>query len=128
VTKVNNKKVYFKCSEWLSERWIFVNHAISQNSVIIIMLLSKKISKDDLVLTYGVTFLEIDWTSGPFFINGTVLIYCSIIKGNNQLSGWNVILLAVLNRDGATPHNARIFKESFWWMMEGNLPIYSMAP
>jgi hypothetical protein len=74
MTKVNNKKVYFKCSKWLSELWIFVNHAISQNSliiiIIIIMLLWKKTSKDDLVLTYGVAFLEIDWTSGSFFING----------------------------------------------------------
>jgi hypothetical protein len=34
---------------------------------IIIMLLWKKISKDDLVLTYGVAFLEIEWTSGSLF-------------------------------------------------------------
>jgi hypothetical protein len=32
-----------------------------------IMLLWKKISKDDLVLTCGVAFLEIEWTSGSHF-------------------------------------------------------------
>jgi hypothetical protein len=32
-----------------------------------IMLLWKKISKDDLVLTCGVAFLEIEWTSGSLF-------------------------------------------------------------
>jgi hypothetical protein len=31
------------------------------------MLLWKKISKDDLVLTCGVAFLEIEWTSGSLF-------------------------------------------------------------
>jgi hypothetical protein len=51
------------------ELWIFVSDAICQNS----MLLWKKISKDDLVLTYGVAFLEIDWSSG-------FKISCSIIK------------------------------------------------
>jgi hypothetical protein len=35
--------------------------------IIIIMLLWKKISKDDLVLTCGVPFLEIEWTSGSLF-------------------------------------------------------------
>jgi hypothetical protein len=32
-----------------------------------IRLLWKKISKDDLVLTCGVAFLEIEWTSGSLF-------------------------------------------------------------
>jgi hypothetical protein len=36
------------------------------------MLLCKKISKDDLVLTCGVAFLEIEWTSGPFFIDSSL--------------------------------------------------------
>jgi hypothetical protein len=35
-------------------------------------MLWKKISKDDLMLKYGVTFLEIDWTSRSFFINGSL--------------------------------------------------------
>jgi hypothetical protein len=39
----------------------------------IIMLLWKKIFKDDLVLTCGVAFLEIEWTSvGPFFIDSSL--------------------------------------------------------
>jgi hypothetical protein len=32
------------------------------------MLLWKKISKDDLALTCGVAFLEIEWTNGSLFI------------------------------------------------------------
>jgi hypothetical protein len=35
--------------------------------MLIIMLLWKKISKDDLVLTCGAAFLEIEWTSGSLF-------------------------------------------------------------
>jgi hypothetical protein len=36
------------------------------------MLLWKKISKDDLVLTCGVAFLEIEWTSGCLFIDSSL--------------------------------------------------------
>jgi hypothetical protein len=37
------------------------------------MLLWKKISKDDLALTCGVAFLEIEWTSGSlFFIDSSL--------------------------------------------------------
>jgi hypothetical protein len=36
------------------------------------MLLWKKISKDDLFLTCGVAFLEIERTRGPFFIDSSL--------------------------------------------------------
>jgi hypothetical protein len=52
------------------------------------MLLWKKISKDDLVLTCGVAFLEIEWV--PFLlivisIKQNIILF--IIKRNKQLSG-----------------------------------------
>jgi hypothetical protein len=53
------------------------------------MLLWKKISKDDLVLTCGVAFLEIEWTSESLLIAVSVKqnIILFIIKLNKQLSG-----------------------------------------
>jgi hypothetical protein len=54
------------------------------------MLLWKKISKDNLVLTCGVAFLEIEWTSVPFLLIAVSIkqnIILFIIKRNKQLSG-----------------------------------------
>jgi hypothetical protein len=79
------------------------------------MLLRKKISKDDLVLTCGMAFLAIEWTSGSLF-------YCYQSRSNkisyyllsNEISNFlDEILLGVLNRvvfhqDGAIPRNARM--------------------
>jgi hypothetical protein len=54
------------------------------------MLLWKKISKDDLVLTCGVAFLKIEWTSGsPFLLIAVSIkqnIILFIIKRNKQFS------------------------------------------
>jgi hypothetical protein len=59
--------------------------------MIIIHLLWKKISKDYLVLTCGVAFLEIEWTSGSLFLLIAVSIKQNIIlfiiKRNKLLSG-----------------------------------------
>jgi hypothetical protein len=53
------------------------------------MLLWKKISKDNLVLTCGVAFLEIEWTI-PFLLIAVSIkqnMILLIIKRNKQLSG-----------------------------------------
>jgi hypothetical protein len=80
------------------------------------MLLWKKISKDDLVLTCGVAFLEIKWTSGSLFYReqsqSNKISYYYLLS--NEISNFlDEIPLAVLNRvvlhqDGAIPHNAHM--------------------
>jgi hypothetical protein len=64
------------------------------------MLLWKKISKDDLVLTCGVAFLEIEWTIvGSFFIDSSLnqTKYHNLLS--NEISNFlDEIPLAVLNR------------------------------
>jgi hypothetical protein len=75
------------------------------------MLLWKKISKDDLMLTCGVAFLEIEWTSGSLLDQTKYHIMYLL---SNEISNFlDEIPSAVLNRvvfhqDGAIPRNARM--------------------
>jgi hypothetical protein len=75
----------------------------------------KKISKDGVVLTCAVAFLEIDWTSGSLFCwqqsRSNKISYYLL---SNEISNFlDEMPLAVLNRvvfhqDGAIPRNARM--------------------
>jgi hypothetical protein len=80
------------------------------------MLLWKKISKDDLMLTCGVAFLEIAWTSGFLFLLTALSINkISYYLLSNEISNFlDDIPLAVVNR--VVFHEFCVFKsfKSFW--------------
>jgi hypothetical protein len=80
------------------------------------MLLWKKISKDDLMLTCGVAFLEIAWTSGFLFLLTVLSINkISYYLLSNEISNFlDEIPLAVVNR--VVFHEFCVFKsfKSFW--------------
>jgi hypothetical protein len=78
-------------------------------------LLWKQISKDDLVLTCGVAFLEIEWTSGSLFYwqqsqSNKISYYLLSNEISNLLDEIPRAVLhrVVFHQDGAIPHNAHM--------------------